>query len=68
MKKKPKTVDFASLAQEIEAARKHLDELPDDQEWKIDELSTLDDVRHEAIHIADVIEAIIDELNGRSPS
>jgi hypothetical protein len=56
--------DFDRLVRSMRAAGKHLDELPDDQEWTQDALATLDDVRHEALRRCSQAEAVIKDFMG----
>lgn len=53
--------NFVSLVREMAAAARHLDELPSDTHWSQDDLSTLDDVRHAALNLAQMAEATIQE-------
>lgn len=53
--------NFVSLVREMEAAYRHLDEMPEGQKWTQDELANLDDVRTAAIRLADLAEVVIKE-------
>lgn len=57
-------MNLVSLTREMAAAKRYMEELPETQEWTQDELSTLDDVRHAALRLAEEVEAIFDTING----
>jgi hypothetical protein len=59
--------DLIQLAREMNSCWSYLDGLPDDQSWTQEQLVALDDVRHAALRLANVAEAIIQELQGRRP-
>ena len=56
---------FDRLVREMEEARLELDVMPQDQELSQEDLVTLDDLRHAAQLMADTIEAIIEEFQGK---
>lgn len=56
--------NFTQLLREMEAARRQLDELPNDQEWTQDGLATLEDIRHCALRLAETAEICIRIFEG----
>ena len=57
--------DFPLLVREMELAKNKLALLPDDQEWTLEELETLEDLRWAALRLAEEAEATIKTFDGR---
>lgn len=56
---------FESLIQEMDSARKILDELPDDQEFTMDDTDIVDELRLSAGYLKDVANAVLEEFQGK---
>lgn len=62
--KKPFDDNFVQLVREMNDAAKTLNDLPDDQLFTQDHISTIDDVRHAALKLANMAEATIGTFQG----
>ena len=51
--------DFATLIRGMKEVRTLLDMPPDDYKWTQEQLALLEDVRHEALRLADMVEGIL---------
>ena len=51
--------DFATLIRGMKEVRTLLDTAPDDYKWTQEQLALLEDVRHEALRLADMVEGIL---------
>lgn len=56
--------NYIALIREISAAARLLDKLPDDQEWTMEQLDTLESLRHACLHLVNTIEATIEVFEG----
>ena len=73
-KKKTKAKTFGQIAeqlevvtQDMEAAKKSVESLPDDVEMTLQDEDILEETRHQALNLAHEIEALFDQRNGGKP-
>jgi hypothetical protein len=58
--------NLVQLVGDLDESREMLAALPDDQEWTLNQLDTLDCLRRASLDLAREAEAIIDTLQGRA--
>lgn len=49
----------------MDSARKTLDGLPVEQEFTMEDIDVIDDIRYSAMYLAEVAKAFIDEFQGK---
>lgn len=57
-------MDFHDLVREMKSAFDFLDKLPDTQEYTVDDIDAIDDLRHQAMRLSDMAKASLDEFSG----
>jgi hypothetical protein len=65
LKAQDPTCDMDALIEVMKRAAVELDATPDNQEWTIEAMDRLESIRHEAIALKLVVEAIFETVNGR---
>ena len=59
-------VDFAPLTEEMEEMCHFISDLPEFQEWTLQQLESLEDLRHFALRLADEAEAVMKTFEGKN--
>ena len=63
--KKPFDGNFVQLAREMDDATRSLESMPDDQEWTVDQIEDMEEVRWRALRLSEEVEATIKTFEGR---
>jgi len=66
-KKKAFSQKTIVIVEEMEAAEKEIANLPEDHEFTQEQLADLEDVRHAALKLANMVEATLADFEGRRP-